>query len=67
MNEDQIKSLFNLHLAKRGLPGKIKSYSKDVIYNWRQGRVTPSIGDMITVLYELNLVQIHELNRKKTS
>ena len=64
MTKQDITNLFNEQLHKRGVLSKVSGITKDVIYDWRTGRTTAPFGDMLYVLYELNLL---EINGKSTS
>jgi hypothetical protein len=59
MTKQDIINLFNKQLHKRGVFSKVPGLTKDVIYDWRTGRTTAPFGDMLYVLYELNLIEIH--------
>lgn len=56
MTPDEITSLFNEALNQRGLLGKLPGITKDHVYDWRHGRTTPTLGDMLSALYQLNLI-----------
>lgn len=58
MNQQQIESIFNELLHKHGALSKIAWITKDVTYAWRKGITTPTIGDMLGVLFELNLIKV---------
>lgn len=64
MTKQDITNLFNEQLHKRGVFSKVSGLTKDIIYDWRTGRTTAPFGDMLYVLYELNLL---EINAKLTS
>jgi hypothetical protein len=59
MKETDIKALFSSVIEERGIYNKLTGISEDKIYNWRKGRgAAPSIGDMLEVLFQLNLISI---------
>ena len=64
MTKQDITTLFNEQLHKRGVLSKVSGITKDVIYDWRTGRTIAPFGEMLYVLYELNLI---EINGKSTS
>lgn len=64
MTKQEITNLFQEELHKRGVFSKVPGLTKDVIYDWRTGRTTPLIGDILGVLYQLNKI---EINGKPTS
>ena len=59
MTDTQINELFNdtIHNT-RALYNKIEGFSEDTIYNWKKGRTIPTLGDKLSVLYQLNLINI---------
>lgn len=66
MTETQIKEAFTTAIQEKAIYHQLKGISEDKIYNWRNGRGRkPSTGEMLEVLYQLNLVKItaNELNR----
>ena len=61
MTTEQIHQKFNEVLQTKGLSKKIENYSKDVVYNWRFNRGRkPTTGEMLDVLYQLDLITIKE-------
>ena len=58
MNENQIEDLF-LDTIKniRALYNKVEGFSEDKIYNWKTNRTTPTLGDMLSILYQLQLIK----------
>ncbi len=59
MTTDLIEQTFWSEIEKRGIDKHLEGISKDNIYNWRSKRRTaPTIGDMLNVLYQLNLIKI---------
>ena len=64
MNKQQITELFNQVLNQRGKLAKVPGVTKDMIYAWRRGITTPPIGDMLGVLFELNLIAVDEPTSK---
>jgi len=62
MTEGKIKELFKENMQDRGVYAKI-NVSRDVAYNWKHGRGTaPTIGQMLEVLYRLNIIKIEVNN-----
>jgi hypothetical protein len=60
MTQAEIKALFTSALNQRGLVGKVPGITKDMIYHWRKGITEPTIGDMLGVLYELQLISVQD-------
>lgn len=58
MTREQITEAFNKVLHERGKVGAISWVTKDMVYAWRTGRTIPPIGDMLGVLFELNLITV---------
>jgi hypothetical protein len=42
----------------RALYNKVEGYSEDTIYNWKTKRTQPKLGDMLSILYQLNLIKV---------
>lgn len=61
MTTQQIQILFNEVIAQRGIHNQIEGVTEDRIYNWRNGRKTPTLGEMLNVLYVLNKIKISQL------
>jgi hypothetical protein len=60
MNQIEIDLLFNQVIKERGIYNKLEDVTENMIYNWRKGRgKKPSIGDMLGVLWQLNLISIN--------
>lgn len=62
MTAEEIKEVFDAEIKKRGVSGKVPTISKFVIYNWREGRSVPTLGQMIEVLYFLGKIKISKKN-----
>jgi hypothetical protein len=60
MNQEQISSAFYEAIRQRGISEKLNGISKDVIYHWRKGTRSVTLGDMLHVLWQLNLIKISE-------
>jgi hypothetical protein len=59
MTTGQIEVLFHSVIEEKAIYKKLNDISEDKIYNWRKGRgAKPTIGDMLNVLYQLNLVNV---------
>lgn len=60
----QIDQLFDQVIAQKAIYKKIEGMTEDKIYNWRKGRITPTLGDKLCVLYQLKLIKVtHEPDR----
>ena len=62
MSPEQINEVFQAEIKKRGLATKIPTISKFTLYDWRQGRSQPSLGQKIEVLYFLGKIKIKKNN-----
>lgn len=59
MTPSQIEEVFFHAIQEKAIYKKIENVTEDMIYNWRKGRgKKPSIGDMLNVIYQLNLVEV---------
>jgi hypothetical protein len=59
MTTTEIESLFFEVLEEKAVYKKLEGISEDKIYNWRKARgPKPTIGDMLSVLYQLNIIEI---------
>ncbi len=59
MTPQEIQELFTETITKsRGLHNKVNDYSKDAFYNWRTGRTIPKLSEMLSILYQLNLITV---------
>lgn len=60
----QIDQLFDQVIAQKAIYKKIEGMTEDKIYNRRKGRITPTLGDKLCVLYQLKLIKVtHEPDR----
>ncbi|WP_396153712.1 hypothetical protein [Flavobacterium sp.] len=67
MNQIEIDLLFNQVIQQRGIYNKLEGVTENMIYNWRKGRgKKPSIGDMLGVLWQLNLIKITEVTKSES-
>lgn len=60
MTPNEIEELFYETITKtRALYNKIDGYTEDMIYNWKTvpQRKKPTLGDMLSVLYQLGLIE----------
>ncbi len=65
MNQIEIDLLFNQVIKERGIYNKLEGVTENMIYNWRKGRgKKPSIGDMLGVLWQLNLIGVIDKSNK---
>jgi hypothetical protein len=62
MTPEEIKLVFDAEIKKRGVASKVPTISKFTVYRWRQEQATPSLGDMIEVLYFLGKIKIKKSN-----
>jgi len=60
MTEAEITELFNDSLKERAVYKRLVGFSEDHIYNFRKGRTTATLGDMLSILYQLGLITINE-------
>jgi hypothetical protein len=69
MTLTEIETLFQDTIQKRGFSKDLNGISKDVIYNWRNGRGKnpPTTGQMLDVLWQLGKIDIHKNNSKNLS
>lgn len=60
MNKQQIEELFLETITKtRAIYNKVEGYSEDTIYNWKTLRTKPKLGDMCSILLQLNLITVN--------
>lgn len=59
MTKAEIEFLFNQALHQRGLLTKL-GVSRNIIYNWREKRTIPTLGEMLEVLFELKIINVTE-------
>lgn len=62
MSPEEITEVFKAEIKHRGVASKVPTISKHVLFNWRQGRSEPTIGQMIEVLYYLGKIKISKKN-----
>lgn len=65
MTTEQIEILFTEAINQKEPYGKalynrLEGVTENQIYNWRNQRTKPSIGDMLNVLYQLNKISVKE-------
>lgn len=58
MSEAEIKAVFEAEIKKRGISNHLEGISRNTINNWRHEITTPTISDMIGVLYRLGKIKI---------
>lgn len=63
MTETEIKKLFNEAIQERGVYKKI-DVSRDIVYNWKSNKTTPTLGTMLEALYKLELIKIVKNDEK---
>ena len=64
MTESEIKELFTDTLKTRALYNKVEGFTENIVYNWKAGRTEPTLGDMLSILYQLNLIKIEPSDGK---
>lgn len=67
MKKEEIEKLFFETINQKATYGKalhkkLSGVNDDKIYNWKKGRQIPSIGDMLDVLYQLDLIKVSLLS-----
>ncbi|OYX86815.1 MAG: hypothetical protein B7Y83_00310 [Flavobacteriales bacterium 32-34-25] len=62
MTTEKINELFEKAIDKnKRIPiSKLQGISNDKIYNWRNGRNIPTIGDKLNLLWQLGKIKITE-------
>jgi hypothetical protein len=65
MTTGQIKNVFLEAIQEKAVYNKLEGITENQIYNWRRNRTTPSIGDMLGVLYQLNKISISFIDKSK--
>ena len=65
MTTGQIKNVFLEAIQEKAIYNKLEGITENQIYNWRRNRTTPSIGDMLGVLYQLNKISISFIDKSK--
>ena len=58
MTSTQIETLFHEVIQEKAIYNKLEGITENQIYNWRKQRTTPTIGDMLGVLYQLKKVEV---------
>lgn len=58
MTIPDIMATFLKAIKEKAVYNKLDGISENQIYNWRKGRATPTVGDMLNVLHQLNLITI---------
>ncbi len=62
MNQLEIDLAFWEAIQTRGVSQKLSNISEDKVYNWRKKRgPKPTLGDMLEVLFELNIILIKKV------
>lgn len=62
MTVQEIEAKFWKAIEEKGVYNKLERVTENMVYNWRnhRGIKPPSIGDMLGVLYQLKLIEVHE-------
>lgn len=58
MTPTQIQELFNQVIQEKAIYNKLEGITRNTVFNWLNNRSTPTISDMIGVLYQLNKIEI---------
>ncbi len=58
MTIQQIEVLFNEAIQEKAIYNKLEGITRNNIFNWLNGRTTPSVGDMLNVLYQLDKITV---------
>jgi hypothetical protein len=64
MTPTQIEELFHEVIQEKAIYNKLTGITRNTVFNWVSKRTTPTIGDMLGVLYQLNKVEINECSTK---
>lgn len=61
MSQEDIEILFFDAIQEKAVYNDLEGVTRNHIYNWLKGRgAKPTIGEMINVLYQLNLIEIKQ-------
>jgi hypothetical protein len=60
MTTKQIEAMFLKAINETAVYNRTQTITENQVYNWRKGRKKPSLGDMLSLLYQLNLIEINE-------
>lgn len=58
MTNQEIKALFYELIQEKAIYNKLDGISRNTVFNWINKRSTPTIGDMLNVLHQLNKINI---------
>jgi succinate dehydrogenase flavin-adding protein (antitoxin of CptAB toxin-antitoxin module) len=58
MTPTQIEELFNEVIQEKAIYNKLEGITRNNIFNWINNRTSPTKGDMLNVLYQLNKIDI---------
>ncbi|WP_413998730.1 hypothetical protein ACMDB5_13215 [Flavobacterium sp. W1B] len=58
MTNQEIETLFFTVIQEKAIYNKLEGISRNTIFNWINKRSTPTIGDMLNVLHQLNKIDI---------
>ena len=58
MTNTQIQELFFRSIQEKAIYNKLEGISRNTVFNWLNNRSTPTIGDMLNVLYQLRKIKI---------
>ena len=60
MTQTQIEELFNQVIQEKAIYNKLEGITRNTVFNWLNNRSTPTIGDMLNVLYQLKKIKVTE-------
>lgn len=63
MTQDEIKELFYRAIQEKAVYNKLDNISRNQVYNWNEKRTTPTLGNMLEVLYQLKLINLSSNER----
>ena len=58
MTPTQIEELFYSAIQEKAIYNKLEGITRNNVFNWLNKRSTPTIGDMLNVLYQLKQIKI---------
>ncbi|WP_339836422.1 hypothetical protein [uncultured Flavobacterium sp.] len=58
MTQNEITELFYKAIQEKAVYNKLENISRNQVYNWNEKRTTPSLGNMLEVLFQLKLINV---------
>lgn len=58
MTNQEITGLFYYVIQEKAIYNKLEGISRNTVFNWLNERSTPTVGDMLNVLYQLGKINI---------